>query len=96
MSLKRESVSVESLPNSSLLAEIVKESELIFKGETMTDIYVTTVKHFINEKVNMCIETGLWRTRGIYNDRFIKYNRIEVLRSDSDPNALKVIPVWEY
>lgn len=96
MSSKRESVPVSSTPNYYLLTEIVREVHNQFLGFGLSPYKIAEVKYFVRNRVEALIASGDWLTRSVHEGRIINFSRMEVLQSENDPNALKIIPVWEY
>lgn len=96
MSLKREVVSVGGLPNYRLLTGVVQEAHEQFVGGTINPDSVISLKQFVNDRVLDLILSGDWVTRWYSEGRLIKYDRLEVRYDTNYPNALKIIPVWQY
>ena len=94
--MKRESIPVGSTPNYYLLTEIVREVHNQFLGFGLSPYKIAEVKYFVSNRVKALIDSGEWVTKSVHEGHIIIFNRIEVLKDDNDPNALRIIPVWAY
>lgn len=95
--MKRDVVAVEDMPNYPLLNEIVKEAYNKYLGFGLFPYKIAEIKHFINNEVHRLIDTEEWHTHCITEDgRRAEFKRVEVLKAEEDPSALRIIPVWEY
>lgn len=94
--MKRDIVPVGSTPNYYLLTEIVREAHNQFLGFELSPSKIAQVRYYVSNRVQALIDSKEWITKSVHEGRIIKFDRIVVTESGSDPNALKIIPVWEY